>query len=61
MRKIKLNAEELTVESFAATVDGPEARGTVQGNDDAITIRISCPATCGGSCDTGQPCVYCRA
>jgi hypothetical protein len=61
MRKMKLDLEALVVESFGADAEGTEARGTVQGNDveGYITVRISCPATCGGSCDSGNPCVYC--
>jgi hypothetical protein len=61
MRKMKLNVEELTVDSFGVAANGAEVRGTVHGEalDAFITIRISCPATCGGSCDSGNPCVYC--
>jgi hypothetical protein len=61
MRKIKLNVESLTVESFGVAAEATEARGTVHGEEAGafLTIRLSCPVTCGGSCDSGNPCVYC--
>jgi hypothetical protein len=62
MQKMKLNVESLVVDSFAASSEGVEVRGTVRGNGavDAVSVRLTC-YTCGGStCDqTGSPCVAC--
>lgn len=61
MRKMKLDLEAVTVETFRTAADEAGERGTVQGNgvDAFITVRITCPDTCGASCDSGNPCVYC--
>ena len=62
MQKMKLDIEVLVVDSFAATTDGTEVRGTVRGNGvfDAASVRATC-YTCGGSTcvQTGSPCVAC--
>jgi hypothetical protein len=63
MRKMKLDVETLVVDSFAATTEDAEIRGTVRGNGvfDLVTVRLTCNTACGGStCDaTGSPCVAC--
>jgi len=63
MNKMKLDVEALVVDSFTASTEGAEARGTVRGNGvlDGVTVRATCYTNCGGStCDaTGSPCVAC--
>lgn len=63
MRKMKLDAETLVVDSFSAAAEGAELRGTVRANDAfaLVTIRVTCYTNCGGqTCEyTGSPCVYC--
>jgi hypothetical protein len=66
MRKLKLDMDELLVESFATADADPEARGTVHGNaaTGLCTLRatrcyqetcdLSCDYTCDGSCVGGQ-------
>ncbi|HVH11738.1 MAG TPA: hypothetical protein VM759_01740 [Longimicrobium sp.] len=62
MRKMKLDIEELAVESFAITTADTDTRGTVRGN--AITERLcslqsdcdSFQLSCTGSCRTGLNC-----
>ena len=62
MRKMKLEIELLTVESFAVRAEEADARGTIQGN--AITARCvslqsgcdTCALSCNGSCATGLNC-----
>jgi hypothetical protein len=41
MKRLKLNAEELRVESFATAVQG-NARGTVRANDSDVPISTQC-------------------
>ncbi|HEX5724520.1 MAG TPA: hypothetical protein VFX98_03590 [Longimicrobiaceae bacterium] len=66
MRKLTLDLEDLTVESFQ-TADGDDAaRGTVHGQ--AVTVPFSCnnPCTfdsdCGGTCYNSCPetCMSCE-
>jgi hypothetical protein len=63
MRKMKLEVEALVVDSFAASAEGAEVRGTVRGNGafDVVTVRATCYTACGGSTcyETGSPCVAC--
>ena len=62
MRKMKLDIEQLAVESFAIRTVDADARGTVRGN--AITERLcslqsdcdSFQLSCTGSCRTGLNC-----
>ncbi|MBV9109736.1 MAG: hypothetical protein JO306_10055 [Gemmatimonadetes bacterium] len=59
MRKLRMELDDLQVESFAAEAEG--AAGTVQGNDDEITplctVTRQCPdASCHATCDTCVPC-----
>jgi hypothetical protein len=62
MRKMKLDVEQLSVESFATRMVDTEARGTVRGND--ATERFcsfqsgcnTCQLSCNGSCATGYNC-----
>jgi hypothetical protein len=59
MRKMKLDAEALVVDSFAAGAEASEVRGTVQANEMRIPLtRITCY---GYTCDyqTGTPCAAC--
>jgi hypothetical protein len=57
MKKLKLNAEELAVESFAAA-EPTEALGTVKGQDmDASSLLTCIDTNCGGTyCTTKSPC-----
>lgn len=64
MRKLKLDMDELLVESFAtADADAdPEARGTVHGNEATGLCTLAatrcyqetCAFSCDGSCVGGQ-------
>jgi hypothetical protein len=49
MKKMKLNADELRVESFAIVAESAE-NGTVKGH--AGTTRPSCGDTCAATCQT---------
>ena len=57
MKKIRLNVDALTVESFSATTDGKARRGTVRGFLE--TFDIWCSAGCTGP--TCQSCENCTA
>jgi hypothetical protein len=46
MKKMRLEIDELAVESFPMAVDPASTVGTVKGND--ATIGLTCPATCAG-------------
>ena len=52
MRKIHLNPETLSVESFTANVETGMARGTVNAND----ATRNCPATGMTFCETNCDC-----
>jgi hypothetical protein len=41
IRKLKLNPEELRVESFEAAPKAPDARGTVVGQEAARTLPLN--------------------
>lgn len=47
MRKMKLDIDQLAVESFSIKEGGTDGRGTVHGN--AVTRLCSAIDTCGGS------------
>jgi hypothetical protein len=50
MKKVRLDAESLRVETFAVEAIDPRLRGTVQGQ--AITrLQTNC-ASCGGDCSS---------
>jgi hypothetical protein len=49
MRKLKLNVEAITVESFQ-TQSKPAMRGTVAGHD---TVESACPTACWTQCPSG--------
>jgi hypothetical protein len=53
MKKIRLNLDDLKVESFVTT---PESEGVVKGYScptcDGPTCAATCPATCPQTCDT---------
>ena len=66
MKKLKLNMEDLRVESFVTFSKDSLNRGTVQGNAASIlgtchgtcedtcevcTVPKTCPNTCGNTCD----------
>jgi hypothetical protein len=53
MRKIRLDAETLDVESFAASDEAPGLRGTVDAH--ALATR-NCPATGMTFCETNCDC-----
>lgn len=56
MRKLRLNPEELSVESFG-TGPEPVQRGTVHGH---LTPRCNTDVSCGGTCGAlCQPTYYC--
>jgi hypothetical protein len=71
MRKLNLDVSRLEVQSFT-TDAGPRAAGTVEGYDDqrgtgrtrqascpgfpCDTVDLTCPDTCGRSCDGGDTC-----
>jgi len=44
-RKLKLDVEDLTVESFRTSSSAREERGTVRANSDAISFDASCECT----------------
>lgn len=57
MRKMKLDIDQLAVESFSIKDGDTDGRGTVHGN--ALTRFYSCngytcPFSCDGSCVNGQ-------
>lgn len=62
MRKMKLDLDQLAVESFAIRGADAEERGTVRGN--MVTERFcsfqsgcnTCQLSCNGSCATGYNC-----
>ena len=62
MRKLKLDVEQLAVESFAIRDEHTDARGTIRGN--AVTERFcsfgsgcnTCQLSCNGSCATTYNC-----
>ncbi|HEX8243890.1 MAG TPA: hypothetical protein VF541_10350 [Longimicrobium sp.] len=53
MHKLKLNPDMLRVESFAASHDAQDGRGTV--NAHALATRNNCPQT-GNTCDCTLGC-----
>jgi hypothetical protein len=62
MRKMKLDVEGLTVESFAVAAQDADVRGTVNGNAiTALCVSLrsgcnTCELSCNGSCATGYNC-----
>lgn len=65
MRKVKLNLDNLRVDTFATTADGASPGGTVHGRDG--TEMTVCVGLCGGygqtevascACPTDDNCVY---
>jgi hypothetical protein len=54
MKKLSLNMESLTVQSFEAG-GAADLRGTVKGAQDTHTCRISCPYCTGPYCGGGDP------
>lgn len=57
MRKLKLDADTLRVESFAPASEAEERRGTVRGHD--FTELATCNFrhwTCGITCNGGSAC-----
>ncbi|HEX6750440.1 MAG TPA: hypothetical protein VF092_24315 [Longimicrobium sp.] len=48
MKKMSLNLDQLTVESFAIANDR-QMKGTVRGHDDDVCTDV-CTASCGGTC-----------
>jgi hypothetical protein len=62
MRKMKLDIEELAVETFATRVADADVQGTVHGNaltDFCGSLRSGCDTcqlSCTGSCATGYNC-----
>lgn len=62
MRKMKLDVDQLAVESFSIRTEEVDARGTVRGH--AVTERFcsfqsgcdTCQLSCTGSCATGYNC-----
>ena len=66
MKKLKLNLDELKIESFETSVQKPNNKGTIIGNtletDDAPTCyntyQYTCPETCAGAytCDAKNTC-----
>jgi hypothetical protein len=69
MQKVRLELDELQVQSFTTTGPTAQQRGTVHGNDQCTcqccptdpalnTCAATCPDTCwgscGGSCDCGS-------
>jgi len=62
MRKVKLNLDDLAVESFATADVDPATRGTVQGHDATALCETritrcyqdTCAFSCDGSCVGGQ-------
>ncbi len=61
MNKLRLNLDDLAVESFATTPDRPAEGGTVFGQQCTCYTQCTCPGcptcdascngTCGGTCD----------
>jgi hypothetical protein len=62
MRKLKLDLEELAVDSFDVVAEGTHPRGTVRGAEDTLACSWrnscvdSCQLSCTGSCYTGLNC-----
>lgn len=58
MKKLKLNLDDLKVESFATTPEAPDRAGTVHAYDDPTP---TCIDTCGTgcTCDTCTMCYTC--
>lgn len=55
MRKLKLDLDELLVESFTTTDAESEARGTVYGREaTGLCTQVSCVDSCGPSCMCSQ-------
>ncbi len=62
MRKMRLDLDKLTIESFPTVADGAGQYGTVQGNQ--ISIGGSCLITCASECsetDGFRACKTCGA
>jgi hypothetical protein len=59
MEKLKLDVEELVVESYAPA-DTPEPRGTVEANDYPYTDEQIGSCTCGGTrlCTAANTCEF---
>lgn len=59
MQKIRLDIEDLSVESFAVSAETAEARGTVRGQEDAaLALRPTypmCPSHHQTECCTADP------
>lgn len=56
MNKLKLQVEELAVDSFETGRTGEPARGTVQANEDQPTVKYVCDWTLLGTNPTCCPC-----
>jgi hypothetical protein len=48
MQKMKLQIDDLMVESFDTAAKRESARGTVQGNENVCCCCCCCPCCCGG-------------
>ncbi|HEX5725964.1 MAG TPA: hypothetical protein VFX98_10900, partial [Longimicrobiaceae bacterium] len=55
MRKLRLELDELRVESFDAGPEGPDGRGTVE----AFRVRAVTWGSCWQSCDPEDTCPGC--
>lgn len=53
MKKLALNIDDLSVESFSSAPDALSLRGTVRGRGGtcAVTCNYSCGGTCAGTCN----------
>lgn len=66
MNKLKLDLDQLTVESFDTNASGITRRGTVRGHSDSCFLTDcqftcadtcnTCGASCGGGCGSGYSC-----
>lgn len=55
MKKINLDVDALSVESFATAALREDARGTVHGND--LSVQASCKGTCISCPVATDPCL----
>lgn len=60
MRKLKLELDQLHVDSFEANQDDPRPRGTVHANSETSTNAVGCPQTQAGaeSCLVDSFCAF---
>ncbi|HSU16005.1 hypothetical protein [Longimicrobium sp.] len=57
MAKLKLDLENLALESFDSVSDvAPREKGTVQGHDAPQTQQVKCTYFCTYACPTGMEC-----